>query len=343
MIEPVNAEPRRLAWGRILPGLLVSLVAVAALLVLVDRGAFWSALRQADYRQLLLAVPVYLLAYLARARAWHLLLKEEAPFRRVFFVMQSGYLFNNLLPLRLGELGRAFLLGRRGLGFWRVFSSILVERAFDLILAAGLLLVTLPLAATLPAAGQLAALIVGFVLLGFVCLHLLARYPQRFLAFFDRLAVRWALLQRLGRTRLAAFLNGLAVLARLGGFLHVWAWMAASWLLAIGHHWLVLRAFVPQAEVLWAGFALAIAALGVALPASPGSIGVYEAAFVGALAVFRIPPETALAFALVNHGLYIAFTGTFGLYGLWLEGQSLGQLFRQLQNRRSQAGQNSNE
>jgi len=51
-----------------------------------------------------------------------------------------------LFPLRAGELGRALFVGRAsGLGMMHILSTILIERAFDIFFAAGILLITLPL------------------------------------------------------------------------------------------------------------------------------------------------------------------------------------------------------
>ena len=113
-------------------------------------------------------------------------------------------------------------------------------------------------------------------------------------------------------------------------FLRVVIWLASSWFLAIVSHYLILRAFVPEANLLWMAFTLSVGMLGIALPSSPGFIGVYEAAFVSALSVFGIPYENALAFALVDHALYVGLTGVFGTYALIKEGQSLGAVFRRV-------------
>ncbi len=72
---------------------------------------------------------------------------------------------------------------------------------------------------------------------------------------------------------------GFSSLADPRRFVSVFGWMALSWVLAVFVHYFVLKAYAPEAQVLWAAFALGVAALGVAIPSSPGAIGVYEAAF----------------------------------------------------------------
>ena len=76
--------------------------------------------------------------------------------------LNEGYFFNNILPFRMGELARAFLMGRRSrLGMFYVLSTIVVERSYDLVIAASLLLLTLPLALKLEWARPIAIAIAG--------------------------------------------------------------------------------------------------------------------------------------------------------------------------------------
>jgi len=274
-----------------------------------------------------------LISYITRSRSWQVILLKAAPLKAVFLTEQIGYLLNNLFPFRVGELGRAYLLGRTGLGFWRVFSTILVERAFDLLLAVGLLLGSLPFVVEIPGAQRLAGLVSAIVLVGLVVLFFLARKQAQVLDWFEKLGKRWPRLVAFGREKIRSFLSGLSALADPRRFIEAFGWMALSWLMAVFVHFLVLKAFVPEAQVLWAAFALGVAALGVAIPSSPGNIGIYEAAFVYALSFFDVPLPQALAFALTSHGMFYLVTGVLGAYGLSQEGESILNLFQAIRRR----------
>jgi uncharacterized membrane protein YbhN (UPF0104 family) len=197
-----------------------------------------------------------------------------------------------------------------------------------MLFAVSLLLVTLPFVIEMPEARQVAWVIGAVVLLGLAIFYLLARSQERVLALFDKLGGRWPRLVAFGHDRLGSFLTGLSALADPARFLAAFGWMGVSWILAIFVQYFVLKAYVPDAQVLWAAFALGVAALGVALPSSPGSIGIYETAFVGALAVVDVPFSQALAYALTTHVMYYLVTGIFGSYALVQEGESLTNLFR---------------
>ncbi len=98
---------------RWLPGALISLLLVAAILYFVDLPRVVDALRSADYRLLALALVLSFVWMIVRAVVWRTLLRGRAPYGLVLLTLGEGYLMNNFLPFRLGELGRAFLLSRK--------------------------------------------------------------------------------------------------------------------------------------------------------------------------------------------------------------------------------------
>jgi uncharacterized protein (TIRG00374 family) len=308
----------------------VSLIALVALIYFIDVGDVKEDLFQADYRYLIPVLALYILALMTRAIAWRILLLDAIPYRDVFLTLNAGYLLNNILPLRLGELGRALILGRHGLGFWRVLSTILVERAFDFAIIAGMLLTTLPYVTGASQAYKVSIAVIGIVLIGFVVFYLLARYKDRVLRVYELLTERWPGLSLIGEDRLKSFITGLDALTDVRRFLSVLFWMLVNWGLAILAQYLLLLAFIPSAELIWVVFGLAVVALGVALPSAPAYIGVLEAAWVAALSLVGVEPSTALAFAISSHLMNITVTGVFGVYALVTEGESLVRLYSRI-------------
>src|SRR5258706_16406976 len=96
-----------------LPGLIISAIFIALILYFVDLRQLADALRQADVRWVLVSIIVAVTWLSMRAVVWRTLLREKASLWQVFLTLNEGYLLNNFLPLRLGELGRAFLLSRK--------------------------------------------------------------------------------------------------------------------------------------------------------------------------------------------------------------------------------------
>jgi glycosyltransferase 2 family protein len=324
-------------WKRILPGLLVSLVAIALVVSRLDLPKFGQALLQAKLGYLLLGILAALLWLVVRAFFWRTLLQNKASYSDAFFTVNEGYLLNNILPFRLGEIGRAFLMGRKAqLDFWQVIPSILIERALDLAIAVGLFLSTLPFVIGVSWAKQAAIATGSIVLVGLGALYLLARNRQRVINWIEQLGERWPWVKKLAGRRVAAFFDGLAIITDGKLFLHALGWEILNWGVSVVEYYLFLRAFFPDPNLLWVLFTLGVAALGIAAPSSPGAIGVFEAFLVGALAVFGVDASPATAFALTVHITNYIFSGLLGGYGLYKDGETLSSLYTRLGKLKSQ-------
>jgi hypothetical protein len=327
----MEGQPQGSDWRRILPGLVVSAISLGLVLYIADLRKLSEAIRLADYRLVLLYIPVTLIWLGVRGLVWRTLLQGKAPYATVFWTLNEGYVLNNLLPFRLGEVGRAFLLSRKvNLGFWQVVSSIIIERALDMVIAVSLLFSTLPFVVGAAWAREAAILVGGIVLLGLAVLYLLARNQAPALRLFERLGQRWPWLARRGGKVVTSFLSGLNVLTDGLRFLSAVGWMLANWLVAVVQYYVMFRAFFPDGKMLWAAFSLGVAALGNAAPSSPGAVGVLELSIVGALSLFGLDPSTALALAITVHIVQYLTTGVLGAYALARDGESLIGLYRRV-------------
>jgi hypothetical protein len=320
-------------WQRVVIGLAVSLISIGLLIYFTDLKRFIQTLEMANYPLVAAAAAITLLWLAVRGIVWRVLLLEKATYSQVYLTLNEGYLLNNFLPFRLGEVGRAFLLGRKArLDFWQVLSSILIERALDVAIASGLLLGSLPFVVGASWARQAAPLSAAIIVLVFLALVWLARNRQPAEQLFQRLSNRWAPLKRLGVVSVPAFFNGLAVLTDMRRFLKATTWMLVNWLVAGGQYFVFLRAFSPDARPLWALFSLGVSSLGIAAPSSPGAVGVLEISLVGSLALFGVNPSISLAFALTMHLCQYLITGVIGVYALVKDGESLASLYLRTRN-----------
>jgi glycosyltransferase 2 family protein len=317
-------------WQRALPGLLISLVSLGLVLYFVDLQELRQALLLADYRFIAAGVLVTILWLLVRGKVWQTLLPERVPYKTVFFTLSEGYLLNNILPFRLGEVGRAFLLNQKTpLRFWQVFSSIMIERVLDLAFATALLISTLAFVVGGEWARQ-AALGVGLVSsIGLLGLYLMARNRDWVLNLFTRLSARWPFLSRFGGNALPAFISGLGVLMDGKRFVKAAGWMVFNWGLGVLQFYVYLLAFFPDARLLWAGFSLGAASLGIAAPSSPGAVGVLELTLVAALSLFDLNPSYAFAFAVTAHFMNYLIIGVLGAYALSKDDETLLGLYQQ--------------
>jgi len=324
---------------RWLPGALISLLLMAAILKLVDLRAMAESIRKADYHDLAAALALSFLWMMVRARVWQTLLRHRASYGNVLLTTGEGYLLNNFLPFRLGEVGRAFLITRKSipsadsgarLQFGEVLPTIVVERAVDLGISAAILLASLPYVVGARGAERIGYFIGGAVAIGLLALYALARYQRRALALFHRLSARWPSLQKMGGGFLQAFFAGLGVLTDGWLFARFLFWMTLNWGIALLAYYLMMSAYFWQARPIWGLFGLGAAAFGGAIPSLPGAVGTFDGALAGALTLLTGDQSTALAVALTARLYNSLNSGLIGGLGLAREGETLGKIYRQI-------------
>jgi len=318
---------------RWLPGALISIALIAAILYFVDFRTTWNAIRTANYSLLAISAVLAFLWILVRAKVWQTLLRGKPKYLDVLFAASEGYLLNNFLPFRLGELGRAFLLSRKsGMQFAEIIPTVVIERIIDLAFSAAILLAALPFVVGAQGSERISYIVGGVVVVGLVMMYILARNNQWALDLFHKLSVRWPSLQKLGGSFLESFFQGLGVLTDGWLFLRFLFWMTLNWLMALVQYYLIILAFFPQAKPEWTLFVLGAAAFGGAIPALPGGVGTFEGAISVALTMFTSDQSTALAAALTMRLYNYLNSGILGSIGLMREGQTLSGVYQQILN-----------
>jgi len=313
---------------RWLPGAVISLGLLALLLHFINLQEVWAALRKANLAYVLVAILGSIIWLMVRAQVWRSLMKVKPGYSATFSSLCEGYLMNNFLPFRLGEVGKAFLLSRKSnKSFMEVAPTVVIERLVDLMASAGMLVMSVPLVLGYPAAGKVGLWIGSLMLVGLVGLYLLARNRQWAKALFERLSLKWPRLRSLGGQLLQSFFEGLSVLTDLKLFAGFLAWMVLDWLIAIGQYTILLRAFFPQATLLWGVFILGASALGGAIPSLPGGIGTLDATLTGAVVLLGKNVDTAAGFVVAIRLLNYLVTGIPALIALGREGQTLKGLY----------------
>jgi uncharacterized protein (TIRG00374 family) len=260
--------------------------------------------------------------------AWWGILSQRVSIQKSFFIINAGYFVNTLLPFRIGEITRAFLLIPSGFTFWEALPSILLERLFDFGFALILFLAGISFAAGYSLGNVYLFLIAGIIVFGIVVIFILLRDPERIITWIKVSA----LFPENIKLRLSKIfqdvIHSLRIIRDPRRFLKIFLWMFISWTIALLNQYLLLKSFIPDASIIWAAFALGILALGVSIPSSPGNIGVYEASLTLAITAFGVDPSIAFAYALSSHVLSLFVTTLIGSYGLFREGYALGDILR---------------
>ena len=313
--------PRQLA--QILLGLAVS----AGLLVYffwdVDLAVIATRLRGTLWTFLALSIALNFASVWARAWRWGYLFPPGPRPSRLFRSLLIGYMGNNLLPLRAGEVVRVYVASRHGPRFWTTFATVVVERVLDG-LALGLIVAGLLF--LVPVTAEMRWSIVLFLALdqaGIVVLATIATAPGVCRVLIEAIFHRVGWLERRLLGLLETMTEGLRGIRAPRHAIPVLLSSVAIWMLLALSVWTAMHAAHLDLPLVASWVVLAFLGLGVSLPSSPGFVGVIQAAAVLALALFAVPRAEALSFSLLFHASQFFPLTAVGLVCLLLEHVSL--------------------
>jgi uncharacterized protein (TIRG00374 family) len=319
-------SPGRLA--QILLGLVVS----AALLVYsfwdVDLAIIGARLRGTLWIFLALSVALHFVSLWARAWRWGYLFPPGSRPSRLFRSLLIGYMGNNVLPLRAGEVVRVYVASRHGPRFWTTFATVVVERVLDG-LALGLIVAALLL--TVPVPVEMRWSIAAFLavdLAALLVLALIAAAPGVCRVLIETIFHRIGWLERRLMTLLGTMTEGLRGVRAPRHAIPLALSSAGIWFSLALSVWAAMHAAHLDLPLAASWVVLAFLGLGVSLPSSPGFVGVVQAATVLALALFAVPRTEALSFSLLMHAAQFFPVTAIGLLCLVLEQVSFTEAVR---------------
>jgi hypothetical protein len=300
----------------------------------VEFRKVWDAILQADVLLIAAAVVVTLFTYLLRAWRWQVLLAPigRARFRTAFRTTVIGFTATFLLPARVGEVLRPYLLARHeGFKATTTFATVIVERLLDVSVVMLLFACALPLAGvavdqSITIAGAASA---GAAVTAMAVLFVFAGHPERVGQWVERLMRLLPGRAAASAARLAhAFAEGLAVMRSPAQLVGAAAWSVALWgSIAVGI-WLTSRAFDLTFAFSGSFLVMMCLAAGVSLP-TPGGVGGFHWTYQFAVTTFfGAPVDVAVAAALVLHAVSFVPVTVFGLIFMWQDGLTLGGLNR---------------
>jgi uncharacterized protein (TIRG00374 family) len=302
--------------------------------------ALWLSFRDVSWRQLGhdvaranwwlligISLPAHLWALQLRAQRWCVLARGVADFGQGPSLRATavGFMVNNLLPLRVGELVRAWWLAReiKSSGS-ALLGTVILERVIDAVFLLALasfvigsevgrgllfLAAAAPLAATIALRRWPGAAVAGVQR---VASRVLApARAEQLAASVASVAAGVAALR--GRGDLVRVALGTALLWGVAAVIPFWATLASVGIDLGGTLGELRASFIT---LVWVGAA-------VALPSAPGFFGTYHAACVVALTPLGVPREQALAVGTLAHAVFWLGSTAFGLVALRLGGRRL--------------------
>ncbi len=311
--------------------LVISVVFIALFLRATHPRDLGRALEQADYRWLIPGTAVLFVAIVARCVRWSILMRPVARLsaRRLFPYAIIGYMANNLLPARAGEVVRAYVLGdREGVSKMGTFGTIAVERLFD-----GCTLVLMLLIAgsivgfedgKLQAIAWVSTLFFIAALVAFYVLTLNEARAKRVIHFFLRILP--ARFENLAEDMTDTLVDSLRSVHDPRSLALVTLFSAMAWTIEAGAYAVIGQGF--DLDVSFAHYCLLLAAanLAIIIPTFFGGTGPFEWAAKLVLVGAGVESAVAGAFSIVAHGVILVPTTIFGLILLWSFGVSFKRI-----------------
>ena len=286
------------------------------LLVWALRGVHLSEvmvhLRNARPAPLLAAVVIATLTYPLRLVRWRLLLRDAdggpLPATPLWHAVAIGFMANNILPFRAGEVVRLLAASRlAGVRFSSALSSVAVERIFDGLTVVALMSAAL-LASDLPpdvAVGGVpvrhAAQAAGAMgVAALVAALLVVAFPLGAERLVRRILPAGRLTERLVAL-IEGLRHGLSVLRSPALLAGTVVWSLILWLTNAFAFFVAFKAFGIPVGFLGALMLQGILVFGISVQLTPGFVGQFEAAIVAALALYRVPNALASSYAIAFH------------------------------------------
>lgn len=312
-------------------GIALSVALIGVLVLRFDMGAAFVAIALAKPGWIFTAVCLYVLLFPVRGLRWSILMRplkkiSPAAATEVFLI---GFMANNLLPARLGDVARAFVLSKRErISASATFSNVMLERIFDGLTVVAFLSLVLAIAPPPQAWVSTVGLLMAILFAGAVTLAAL-------IAWNESRVVRFAtFLLRPLPSRLSS--RAVRMVGRLATGLHtlksarqtaiVLILSLVIWSAEVLVYALVQRAFGLDLEPLALVLVMAILTLGLTAPSAPGFVGVYEALVISAIGLYGIKEPIAPAFAITMHLIHYIPGTLLGLASTWRSGLKLRQL-----------------
>lgn len=315
-------------------GVLVSLALLAWVLKDVSLADLWAQARDASLGLIVASALTSTVMFGLRVVRWRLILRADEggtlPAAPLWHSITIGFLANNVLPFRAGELIRGLCVSRLApIRLAPALSSLVVERLFDgiaviLLLFVGLLTAGLPVSAEVAgirvtALATRMSLILAVILVGCGLMLALPGVAHRLI----RTVIPSQALATRAEQLFGGIRAGLSSLASPVRIVAVLFWSVLMWFVNGLSFYLGYLAFGIPVGVGGALLQQSVLAVGIAAPSSPGYVGVFEGAIKAVLALFGVESSKAVAFALTYHISTFIPLALLGGWSLFRTGMSL--------------------
>lgn len=282
-------------------GLIISISLIIYLFYNIEFNSVKNALLTFNRNVLIILALIYVVGIVLRSIRWQLLIKQRKTIVGVliFKALVIGYMVNNLLPAKVGELARVeYLKQKENIGRSYLLGSVFIERLLDIIIVIIIFVSSLLFSKTSKEVfsyNQWIIYLLAGVIILFVYFMLKPQIIKWFIKFLPNKQKKRFEQIVSSFTKAINFINNKRLLSGIS-FLSILIWgltLLSVYLILWG-----LKVTLPFYAYF---FVIAAGVLGVIIPSTSGGIGVYHAISTGALLLFNVVPEKALAYSIIAH------------------------------------------
>jgi len=288
-------------------GVLISIIGLYYAFRQINFWELWVSLKNVNFVLITIAIVILLLSNVIRAWRWQILVKpiNDVSFEPAFSSIMIGYFGNSVLPFRMGEFLRAYVVAdKTSLTASTAFGTIVIERILDFIGLSAVILLIMTVYPLKTIGGSIIFGVIVLSLTAFIFIYLFGGFKSTLLVKIEKSSLlQFGLLRKI-LLFIKNILDGATTIRATNKLGIILLYTLIIWIMYYCSTYLATIATGIELE--WFGFGVLLISttLAISIPAAPGYVGTYHAAAVYILTnLFNVGRLDAQAAAIILHAV----------------------------------------
>ena len=288
-------------------GFLISVIGLYYAFRQINFWELWVSLKNVNFVLITIAIVILLLSNVIRAWRWQILVKpiNDVSFEPAFSSIMIGYFGNSVLPFRMGEFLRAYVVADKiSLTASTAFGTIVIERILDFIGLSAVILLIMTVYPLKTIGGSIIFGVIVLSLTAFIFIYLFGGLKSTLLVKIEKSSLlQFGLLRKI-LLFIKNILDGATTIRATNKLGIILLYTLIIWIMYYCSTYLATIATGIELEWFEIGVLLISTTLAISIPAAPGYVGTYHAAAVYILTnLFNVDRLDAQAAAIILHAV----------------------------------------
>jgi len=288
-------------------GVLISIIGLYYAFRQINFWELWVSLKNVNFFLITIAIVILLLSNVIRAWRWQILVKpiNDVSFEPAFSSIMIGYFGNSVLPFRMGEFLRAYVVADKiSLTASTAFGTIVIERILDFIGLSAVILLIMTVYPLKTIGGSIIFGVIVLSLTAFIFIYLFGGLKSTLLVKIEKSSLlQFGLLRKI-LLFIKNILDGATTIRATNKLGIILLYTLIIWIMYYCSTYLATIATGIELEWFEIGVLLISTTLAISIPAAPGYVGTYHAAAVYILTnLFNVDRLDAQAAAIILHAV----------------------------------------